>query len=292
MSGNLCIFVGMLENRLDKDLIQDASLYVMLVRLSRTAVDVVIYSPLVDNSLIYRSFPTAGADGEVRALENVVYDNPLMLADFRSRIILTDSPRWSLCPSEWLEDGHEAADAMLRIQWPDMDGTVHTAPTTFHGVEIAYSVDSRMAGFVQRTFPGTIIEPHILPLLRYCSSRMGRANSRRMLVNLRQSDADIVVADGASLRQGVTVSFNTTADLLYRILSSAQAAGLDPRADELLLCGSRSMREELTPMLRTYHARVMPVIFPPEMFRAGREAMNAPFDLIITPLTHTATRQS
>lgn len=282
----------MLENRLDKDLIQDASLYVMLLRLSRTAVDVVIYSPLVDNSLIYRSFPTSGSDSEVRALENVVYDNPLMLADFRSRIILTDSPRWSLCPSECLDDDSRCADAMMRLQWPDMDGESHSASTSFHGVEIVYSVDSRLAGFVKRTFPGTIIEPHILPLLRYCSSRMGRANSKRMLVNLRPTEADILVADGSSLRQGVTVNFNTTSDLLYHILTSAQAAGLDQRADELLLCGSRQLREELTPMLRTYHARVMPVIFPPEMFRAGREAMNAPFDLIITPLTHSATRQS
>lgn len=282
----------MLENRLNKDLVQDESLYVMLVRLSRTAVDVVIYSPLVDNSLIYRSFPATGGDSEVHSFENVVYDNPLMLANFRNRIILTDSPRWCLCPSECLADEPEAAGAMLRLLWPDLDGSVHSAPTTFHDVDIAYSVDSRLAGFVQRTFPGTIIEPHILPLLRYCSSRMGRANSRRMLVNLRPSDIDIVVADGASLRQGVTVSFNTTSDILYRILSSAQAAGLDPGEDELLLCGSRSLREELTPMLRSYHTRVMPVIFPPEMFRAGREAMNAPFDLIISPLTHSATRQS
>ena len=66
-------------------------------------------------------------------------------------------------------------------------------------------------------------------------------------------------------------------------MSSIQHS-LDPLTDSILLSGDRDLREQLNQMLRAYHARVMPVIFPPEMFKAGREAMSAPFDLIVAPL--------
>jgi hypothetical protein len=45
-----------------------------------------------------------------------------------------------------------------------------------------------------------------------------------------------------------------------------------------------ALREAIMPELRRYINYVMPVIFPSAMFRAGREAMNAPFELIVLPL--------
>lgn len=73
----------MLDGTLDKDLVADASICNMLVRVGIERVDVVVYSIVSDNSLIYRSFPVASAVSRVKALESVVYDNPLMLCDFR-----------------------------------------------------------------------------------------------------------------------------------------------------------------------------------------------------------------
>ncbi len=45
------------------------------------------------------------------------------------------------------------------------------------------------------------------------------------------------------------------------------------------------MRKAVTPLLRRYVASVLPAIFPSALYRAGREAMNAPFNIVILPLS-------
>lgn len=275
----------MIDSRLDKDLVSDPSIYTMLIRAGRDAVDVVIYSPMVDNSLIYRSFAKNETSGDVASrLEEVVYDNPLMLADFRRTVLLVTGPSYTLVPSELIETDPQAGTLAYRFLYPDAEGSVETRATPFHNASIVYGIDRRLTGFIGRTYPTATVIPHILPLMKYFVARSGRSNSPRMLVNLRSGDADMLVVAGTNLRQAVTISFRNTADLVYHILSSARAAGLDPLTDSILLSGDRDLREQLNQMLRAYHARVMPVIFPPEMFKAGREAMSAPFDLIVAPL--------
>jgi hypothetical protein len=51
-----------------------------------------------------------------------------------------------------------------------------------------------------------------------------------------------------------------------------------------LVCGDVALREQIMPELRRFVNYVMPVIFPSTMFRAGKEALNAPFELILLPL--------
>lgn len=286
----------MLDTRLDKDLISDPSLYTMLIRVGGDVVDIVIFTPMADNSLIYRSFKSQNEEADVASrLEEVVYDNPLMLSEFRRVVILTGNNNYTLIPAELAAADPRAGEQTYRFLYPDYEGPVETAPTSMNNATIVYGLEKRLAGFIRRTYPTATVMPHILPLLRYLNTRSGRSNSPRMLVNLRSAgedehqhpgrgQADIIVVAAGSLRQAVTVEFKCIDDLVYRILSSVQANSLDPRTDSILLAGDRDLREEISPILRKYHARVMPVIFPPEMFKAGREAMNAPFDLIVTPL--------
>ena len=81
-----------------------------------------------------------------------------------------------------------------------------------------------------------------------------------------------------------TFHFKNPDDAVYYLLACRKNLGLDPYNDDLSLAGDQSIREKLMPMLRSFIARVIPVIFPPQMFKAGKDAMLAPFDLIVTPL--------
>ena len=271
------------DGRLDKDLITDTARYDMLVRVGDVYVDVVIYSVLADNTLLYRSFPLplTSAQSPVRALEEVVYDNPLMLADFRKVYILLDTPDYCMIPSG-LDDTQSAR--IFTALHPAYAGTVRTASTSTRNASVVFGIPDDLSGFIRRTFIGAVVMPHILPLVRYFASKPGRGNSRRMICNLRPGAMDIIVIDGNRLVQANTIRFRNPADAVYYILAARSAHGLDPHADELSLAGDQRLRDELIPMLRTYLARVMPVIFPPQMFRAGKDSMLAPFDLIVTPL--------
>lgn len=273
----------MTDSKLDKDLVKDPSICTMLVRVGAGRVDVAVYSAMMDNSLIYRSIPVDTPEvSPVKALEEVVYDNPLMLCDFRKVYILTDSRDYALIPAA-IED-ESTAKKIFEALNPAFKGNVEVVTTSTRNATMAYGIESELGGFVNRTFPTATVMPHLLPLVRYFATKPGRGNSRRMLCNLRPASLDIVVIDGNSLMQANTIDFNAPMDAAYHILSSVSLNRLDPQSDEVLLAGDRKMREQLTPTLRNYLARVMPAIFPPQMFRAGREAMHAPFDLIITPL--------
>ena len=271
------------DGKLDKDLIEDTARCNMLVRIGSACVDVVIYSVLADNTLIYRSLPlpVATSASPVRALEEVVYDNPLMLSEFRKVYILVDTPDYCMIPSG-LDDSQSTR--IYSALHPGYQGEVRIADTATRNAVTVYGIPDNLSGFIHRTFIGAHIVPHIVPLVRYFASRHVRGNSRRMICNMRPGSMDIIIIEGNSLVQANTMSFRALPDAVYYILASRAEHGLDAHTDEVLLAGDQHMRDELTPMLRTYVARVMPVIFPPQMFRAGKEAMHAPFDLIVTPL--------
>ncbi len=273
----------MSDGKLDKDLIAETTRYDMLVRVGSACVDVVIYSVLADNSLLSRSFPlpVSGGLSPVRALEEVVYDNPLMLSDFRKVYILLDTPDYCVIPSEL--DESQASKVFTTLH-PAFAGAVKLADTATRNATVVYGIPDDLNGFIRRTFLNAVVLPHIAPLVRYFASKPGRGNSRRMICNLRTTSMDVIVIDGNSLAQANTVAFRNIADAVYYILASRAEHGLDAHTDEVLLAGNQHMRDEIIPVLRTYIERVMPVIFPPQMFRAGKEAMHAPFDLIVTPL--------
>jgi len=79
---------------LRKDLIADTSICNLLMRVGRERFDVAIYSVVSDNSFIYRSFPLVSATRQpMGMLEDAIYDNPLLLADFRRAYCIVESQR-------------------------------------------------------------------------------------------------------------------------------------------------------------------------------------------------------
>lgn len=123
--------------------------------------------------------------------------------------------------------------------------------------------------------------------MRYFSRKTQLGNTGKIYAHITAEPpvVDIVAFghDGA-LRLAVTKPVTAAADSAYWILACAREAGLDPASDEILLCGDNAARHELMPLLRRYAGYVMPVIFPSAAFRSGRDALNAPFPLILIPL--------
>lgn len=271
----------MTDGILDKELVADTTICNMMMRVGVDRVDVVVYSVVADSTLLYRSYPLSSHMAGIKGLEEVVYDNPLLLSEFRKTYILIDTIDYLMLPDGMDEEAAREAFAALH---PGFAGAVCHADTSTRNASVAYGLGNDLHGFLRRTFPTAVVTPHIVPLVRYFASKPGRGNSRRMICNFRPSAVDVIVIDGNSLLHANTISFRTPVDAVYYILACRSAHSLDPHGDEVLLAGDQAMREEVTPVLRTYIERVMPAIFPPQMFRAGKESMRAPFDLIVTPL--------
>lgn len=109
-------------------------------------------------------------------------------------------------------------------------------------------------------------------------------NAGKMYAHIHNNQLDLLSFGKDTLRLANSYAFRDPMDAVYYILACRKMLNLDPGSDEMLIAGDNSVREAITPTLREYLAYVMPVIFPSSMFKAGKDALNAPFDLIVLPL--------
>ena len=81
-----------------------------------------------------------------------------------------------------------------------------------------------------------------------------------------------------------TFDYRSPDDAAYYVLHAWQSFGFDALADEILLSGEKSRRDQITPLLRKYVNYVIPAIFPAAAMRIGHDAVRAPYHLILLAL--------
>ncbi|MBD5343663.1 MAG: DUF3822 family protein [Bacteroides sp.] len=266
---------------LTKDLITDTSMWTLAMRLSPKAVDIAVFTDMEDNSLLYRHFePAQGSPSALRAIEDIIYENPLVLSPFRRTYI-------SIVPE---------ASMMLPVSLPDATAVLAEAlpgdlrewavdHSMSRNASLGYCMPRGCAGFINRTFaPDTVVRPHLGYLASYFMTRSQRGRHQRMMVNLRSDSLDIVAARGAVLVKAVTFAANSVMDAAYYVLACRGQLAFDDNDSEIIIAGDAAMRAGVMPVVRRYAPNVIPVIFPPRMFRAGRDATAMPFDLTVAPL--------
>lgn len=271
------------QSKLDKDLIQEPRLWRLALRIDEKMLHVVLFCKVEDNSLIYRQIPLdQAAPSQQKAIEEAIYDNPLLLSDFAHIDCIVETTVFTIVPSE-------ITDAELRRKifnetFPSFDGSIVENELSELKATIMMGLDEQLVNFLRRTFNNPSVLHHLTPLCTYFNRKSRLGNSGKMYAYLRPDRLDILSFGKDSLRLANTFAFRDPIDALYYILACRDMLQLDPSADEMLIAGDTALRETITPTLREYLAYVMPVIFPSAMFKAGKDALNAPFDLIVLPL--------
>lgn len=279
----LLILWNMESTRLDKDLIADPCRWRLAMQFGPGAIDVVAYSPMEDNSLLHRRILLdTAASSPLKALEGAVYDNPLLLSDFGHIHCLVDSPEVMVAPREAAGLDADRLVTLMAAAVPGFDGVAMANDLPAANAAIVMGLNRDTWGFLTRTFFNADIQHHLTPLCRYFLNVSRRANSPRVYANLRTHSLDVVAVDRDRLLMANTFRFDATDDAAYYILASRRQLGLD--SAEMFLTGDASVRELVAPVLRRFISAVMPVIFPSAMFRAGKDALGAPFELIVLPL--------
>lgn len=270
----------MFSDKLTKDMIQQPQLWRLAMEVSDERLQVVMYSIHEDNSLIFRNIPLdASAQSPLAALEDAIYENPLLLSDFSKVDCLIDTSRFTVVPSEIRSD--DLRRRLLASLWPDDGYEVVADDIPGCRATILTAVDSGVGGFIGRTFIDADVSNRIAPLATYFAGKSRLGNSGKMFVNLHGRAMDIISFGRDTLRMANTIVFESAEDAVYYILASAKVTEFSVGSDELMICGDGAMREQLMPMLRRYISYVMPVVFPSAMMRAGKDAMSVPFELIV-----------
>lgn len=267
----------------DKELIREPQLWRLALRIAKTSLQVVLYNTVEDNSLVYREIaldPTAISP--LKALENAIYENQILLSDFARVDCVVDTDTFIVVPAE--VSSVEIQEKIMVTSFPDFEGEMMVNVLPAQEAAIIMGLEQEIVGFIRRTFNNPRIHHHLSPLCRYFSYKSKQGNTKKMYAYLRSGKVDLMAFSNNRLLMANTFLYRDPVDAVYYILSSRKMLGLDASSDELYLVGSPSEREAIAPILRDYIAFVMPVIFPSAMFKAGKDAMKAPFDLIVLPL--------
>lgn len=255
----------------------------LLLRISHDAIDVVIYSVVEDNSLIYHRLELdTTSSSRLSAIQNVIYDHPAILSDFRRVYCVLETRDYAIVPALCRHPGQQKM--LFDAAFPGNRLEMTADETGLNNATVLCGIEPDLRGFINRTFQRVSTVSHIAALCRYAGMNATHGNKRKMIANVRRNSLDVVVTDGHRLLLANTFTYERPDDAVYYLLSTRQRLGLDPRNDEIILAGDHDSREALTQTLRNFVARVMPVIFPPQMFKAGKDAMLAPFELITLPL--------
>lgn len=107
---------------IDKELIGEPRLYNLAMRLEQDNLHVLLYRPGEPESMVYRAIPldTPAPTLESR-LEETVYDNPLLLADFNHITVIVDTTRYAVIPDKATEGDTLFAEVIADRMLPDSD---------------------------------------------------------------------------------------------------------------------------------------------------------------------------
>lgn len=248
----------------------------------------VVWSTVREASMLQFSVPLNPTLPRLKALEDAIYATPVLLSDYLSVDIVVATKAYTILPpGSERELVRDVADYCALT-----DDDTHTVNTdTIAGVAtVAWTLDSDIDRFLRRTFRNPVIQCHISPLIKFFGLNKNRGNGAKVFVHLAGSAAAPevdIIAFGHDGRLAIVATHDASSDndVIYNILASAQLIGIDTGGgDEILMCGTAALRSRIMPQVRKYAAGVLPLIFPSAAFRNGREALSAPFPLVILPL--------
>ena len=271
-------------------------LWRLALMIDSEALSAVIYSTVEDSSLRHiRIALDQSATNKEKALEDAVYSHPFLLSDFGRVDCVVCTERFTLLPSEIASDTDtiEAACRLAGLTAADSpdeecNAALHADTPSVAGACVTWAIDENIDRFIARTFRNPSLRHHLTPMLQYFGAKTAAGNTSKAYVHLskgsRQNRADIMLfrSDGRPASVS-SLTFDNMEDVTYHVLAAARDAGMDTAGDQFMLCGDSTLRENLTQSLRRFATYVMPVIFPSALFRAGRDAVDAPFPLVILP---------
>ena len=259
--------------------IQHPEAWELLVSISGRQVQYILYTPAVAGSLIIGVKDLA--DESLQALEDAIYDTPQLLGEYKRARVVVHSSHYVLLPADVAD---EDCMMLVRQAFHGDDGDGAVCDMTASGVKLAFLMPRGMQAFLGRTFNYPVVCHHLMPLCEHLKGVSRDADSSRMFLNLRQESMDAVIYRDGHWEMAGTYPVTNAQDAAYFALNAWRSHGLDQLTDEMQLMGDGQLRTAMMPLLREYVKYVMPAVYPAAAMRLGRNAMQAPLELIMLAL--------
>lgn len=271
---------------LDKDLIPQAHLWSMALLIAERFIDAMFFPPVGSDDIIYRRLTLdPAAPSHLKAIEDTIYDNPLLLNPFRSISVAVDSNLFVVLPSELDADlatiapeAIKLASGLTEIPPDEVTVTSVSAPDT----AVCSMIPSTLAGFLRRTFYNVELTHPLAPIAAWlpgCDTPEGV-----IVASLRDdSRLDIVASRGGRLLLANSFSFDALPDAAWYIMAVRSSLPVAPSAS-IRLAAEPSVRQELARII-SLAAPGAPapeaVTLPASLWQAGSAVASAPLSLTL-----------
>lgn len=264
-------------------MIAQPELWRMMLMVSDSRLEVALYPPVAREELIWRSFrfePSAAST--LKAIEDVIYDNPLLLSDFKSIGCIVDCGTRIAVPSEADEN-----DCRLLLEQTCSgdyitEGDVEIFSTGTANANISLIQDPGLKAFLTRTFYNIRFVERKAALCRYFTAHHEGMASARVYVIMHGDVLTLIAIDGDRLLAANDFRCRSAADAAYYVLACIKTAGLDPHTTDVALSGEPDFDGSPESILRQYLPNVRPVPFPMLRYRVSKHTLKAPIDLLIS----------
>lgn len=247
---------------LTKDMISDKERWALSLLLTKQTLHVKAVRAIGTPAAICESLPlSAAAEIPNSAFQEIIYENPLLLGNFRSTTILVDTEEYFVAPSESVSDDASLAAAVKQMGLDDADQVTLTAELDDFNT-LCFNVDKNTYRFISRTFPTAALSHPIASLARHFRQKARQGNAAKVFVDLNAHNFHVLTYDRMGLVSAGSFEATAAADITYYTLMSAQAANIDPTRDQFILSGPNDLRSMLTPALRPFAAFVLPALVP------------------------------
>lgn len=264
----------MITQHLTSDLLADTSLWRLLLQIGPKSLTALLLGPpSAERTVMAHAEPLA--DTSLKALENAIYDNPLLLGDFASVQLLVDSSEFMLCP-EGLDAVHEQmAMAML----PDSERPARVIDSPMPGGKVLTLLSTDKMNFLQRTFPDATLADAISPVACWLAYFNQQRGDRAHLYALCEPNRTQVIRfdNLGELQFANTFTADSAADCAYYILAASGTERLP-----VSVGGFPDLRNAVTDILRQAEpdSTVLPLTLPQNLLDMRRLAPEVPDSML------------
>ena len=256
----------------------------LLVELRNEGIYFASFDPLEDDT--YQSCSVSFTAKNRPLCENVkncVYENPQLLQEYDRTYILVDTSHFTFVPEE-LEKEEENRLPYYDFCFSGHDDHVIENHLVLNHAYLLFGVEHELYTFLCRTFSNPIILHPLASLCEYFFLHSRNGNETKAYLHLRKERVDLIVFKQGRLLLGNTFDYASVEDIAYYTLLAWKQLSLDQTRDRIYLAGQKNLRQPLTELLQKYIKTVLPYPFPSQLFRIGKETIDAPFELITIPL--------
>lgn len=264
----------MITQHLTSDLILDTALWRLVVQVGATKLTALLLGPSgAERTVMAHVEPLA--DGSLKALENAIYDNPLLLGDFLSVQLLIDSSEFMLCP-----DGLESVQEQMALAMlPDSERPSRMIESSMPGGKMLTLVSADKFNFLMRTFPDASVRDALSPSACWLAYFNRQRGDRPHMYAICEPGRTQILKFGENgqLRFANTFTADSAADRAYFILAAC--------GDERLpvsVGGFPDLRNAVTDILRVADPalEVLPLTLPQNLLEMRRLAPEIPDSML------------